>query len=159
MALTKLKTVFTTGAWLPKVKTFYEKINEIIDYLNGIGKSGDGSYKKYVALLTQSSTNAPTVVILENTLDGTIVWTRDSAGSYYGTLTGAFTVNKTVVLGSKQFFTNERGGVITNKEVTMDRYDADSVFVSTSLFDVVSSGTLLDDGILASTPVEIRVYN
>jgi hypothetical protein len=50
--------------------------------------------KKYRALLSQSSTDAPTVVILENTL-GTLVWTYAAEGVYHATLTNAFTTNKT----------------------------------------------------------------
>lgn len=52
-------------------------------------------YLKYVALLTQSGTSAPTATVLENTLGGTIVWTRNDVGDYTGTLAGAFTENKT----------------------------------------------------------------
>ena len=159
MAIDKLKTVFVTGAWLHKVKTFYEKINEIIDYLNGTGATGSGSYKKYVATLSQSNTNDPVVTVLENTL-GTLVWTRDSAGWYYGTLANAFpTATKVHIIVGNQFFVNEKGGIIINKEVVSDRYDADSVFIGTSLFDIVSSGTLLSDNVLNNTPIEIRVYN
>jgi hypothetical protein len=50
--------------------------------------------KKYVALLTQTSTSAPTATVLDNTI-GSIVWTRSSAGTYVGTLTGAFIASKT----------------------------------------------------------------
>jgi hypothetical protein len=39
-------------------------------------------------LITQTSTSAPTVIELENTI-GPIVWTRTATGIYFGTLTGA----------------------------------------------------------------------
>jgi hypothetical protein len=55
------------------------------------------TYTKYIALISQSSTSAPTVIELENTI-GPIVWTRNSTGIYYGTLTGAFTLDKTYVM-------------------------------------------------------------
>lgn len=58
---------------------------------------GGSSYLKYVALLSQSGTDAPVATVLENTLGGTVVWTRNDAGDYTGTLAGAFTVNKTTV--------------------------------------------------------------
>lgn len=49
------------------------------------------AYKVYSCLLTQSGTSAPTAAVLENTLGGTVVWTRPtSAGGYTATLTGAF---------------------------------------------------------------------
>lgn len=159
MAIDKLKTVFVTGAWLHKVKTFYEKINEIIDYLNGTGTTGSGSYKKYVATLNQTGTNAPVPTILENTL-GNITWSYDSVGWYYGTLTNAFsTASKVVILISRQFFIRETGGVIITYEVIADRYDANSVFVGSAKYDGVASGNVLDNGVLVNTGIEIRVYN
>jgi hypothetical protein len=53
--------------------------------------------KKYVALLTQSSTSVPSATVLENTLGGTLAWTRGGQGEYTGTLSGAFTSNKTII--------------------------------------------------------------
>lgn len=55
------------------------------------------SYKKYVALMTQSGSGNPVATVLENTLGGTVVWTRTSSGSYKGELSGAFTTDKTVI--------------------------------------------------------------
>lgn len=43
-------------------------------------------YKSYIALVTQSSTNAPVAVVLYNTLGFTPVWTYTSAGLYKATL-------------------------------------------------------------------------
>jgi len=117
----------------------------------------NSAYRKYVALLTQASADAPTAVVLENTL-GNIVWTRDSAGWYYGTLAGAFTVSKTTVLVAKQYFARDTGGVYITKEVIADRNDANSVFVGTDQYDGVSSGNVPTDGVLSSTTIEIRVY-
>jgi hypothetical protein len=55
-----------------------------------VGQSGGSSYLVYTALLSQSGTNAPVATVLENTLGGTVVWTRVGAGDYFGTLAGAF---------------------------------------------------------------------
>jgi len=49
----------------------------------------------YTALLTQSGTSAPSATVLGTNTIGSIVWTRSSAGVYVGTLSGAFTANKT----------------------------------------------------------------
>ena len=54
---------------------------------------GGASYLVYTALLTQSGTDAPVATVLENTLGGTVVWTRTDVGTYEGTLTGAFSSN------------------------------------------------------------------
>jgi len=45
--------------------------------------------------ITQSGTNAPTVVVLNNTLGGTPVLSYDAPGSYIATLAGAFPKAKT----------------------------------------------------------------
>lgn len=54
------------------------------------------SVKVYRALLTQTGLNAPTAVVLENTI-GNIVWNYDAPGEYYGELANAFPANKTFV--------------------------------------------------------------
>ncbi len=51
----------------------------------------------YRALLTQANAAAPVATVFENTLGGTVVWSRSSAGLYLGTLADAFVENKTVV--------------------------------------------------------------
>lgn len=59
-------------------------------------KESNGSLAKYVpesgkkvykALLSQSGTDAPTAIVLENTLGVTITWSRLSVGKYRGTFT------------------------------------------------------------------------
>ena len=57
--------------------------------------SSSASYLVYTALLTQASTDDPVPTVLENTLGGTVVWTRSGVGLYLATLSGAFTSNKT----------------------------------------------------------------
>ena len=47
--------------------------------------------KVYVALLSQTGTDAPVATVLKNTLGGTVVWSREATGEYIGTLAGAFT--------------------------------------------------------------------
>lgn len=58
-------------------------------------QTGQQNIKEYKALFTQTGTSAPNPIILSNTI-GTIVWTRDSVGSYLGTLDGAFDDTKTL---------------------------------------------------------------
>lgn len=57
----------------------------------------NGFYWRYEALLAQDNTNAPTAVILNNTLGGTVTWTRDDTGTYYCTLTGGFKEDKVLL--------------------------------------------------------------
>jgi hypothetical protein len=63
---------------------------------------GSSGYLSYVALLTQSGTDAPIATVLGNTLGGTVVWTRLGVGWYAGTLAGAFTLNKTWIPGCSE---------------------------------------------------------
>ena len=97
-------------------------------------------YKVYTALLSQTGTNAPVETVLENTLGGTVVWSRTVAGSYFATLTGAFTTDKTTVL-------------ITNGS-TNGNY-IHGAAVSTTNVNIIAP----NDGQIDRATVEIRVYN
>lgn len=56
--------------------------------------SSGGSIPTYVASLSQTGTDAPTVVrVFYNTLGGIPVWSYNGVGSYVATLAGAFPVN------------------------------------------------------------------
>lgn len=79
MSIQKLSTKFANGTFINNIKEFFNKINEIIDKLNNTTSS---NYKVYRGLISQSSTNHPTALILENTLGLTPDWIRDSDGSY-----------------------------------------------------------------------------
>jgi hypothetical protein len=110
---------------------------------------GNGSlsvgYKVYTALLTQSGTSAPVATVLDNTLGGTVVWTRSSTGIYIGTLSGVFTLNKTHCTGTPSTHPSL---------LALDSNSVNSFSVATE----DSSGVLFDS-YLVKTPIEIRVYN
>ena len=103
-------------------------------------------YKVYTALLTQSGTSAPTATVLENTLGGTVVWTRDLAGQYTATLSGAFTSGKT-------FFTTVPQSIEgpMNFAFLLLRNDANSITLSGN----VGADDELDNSV---SSIEIRVY-
>jgi len=109
---------------------------------------GGASYLVYTALLTQSSTSAPTATVLENTLGGAVVWTRDAAGEYTGTLSGAFVSGKTWLCGEPI----DDGDPFNLFPLFFRRADADTVTIRT-----FSGGSGSDDQ-LVSTSIEIRVY-
>jgi lysophospholipase L1-like esterase len=102
-------------------------------------------YKVYTALLTQSGTSAPVATVLENTLGGTVVFTRSSTGIYIGTLTGAFVANKTLTLGVASTHPSF---------LSMNRVTNDTFSIATE-----NSGGNLTDGLLNDTSIEVRVYN
>lgn len=59
-------------------------------YWNDLPYLANSGVKVYRATLSQTGTSSPTATVLVNTLGGTVVWTRSSAGSYLATLAGAF---------------------------------------------------------------------
>jgi len=105
-------------------------------------------YKVYTALLTQSSTNAPTVEVLENTI-GNIVWSYSTTGEYLATLTGAFVSGKTAIFiqdGAKT-----AGG---NYYVTASIVSANVVSVFSSYSDFTGANNAI-----TNRSIEIRVYD
>jgi hypothetical protein len=104
------------------------------------------TYKKYIALISQSSTAAPTVIELENTI-GPIVWTRISTGVYEGTFAGAFTLDKTYTTLSQ---------VATNSIVLVYRKTIDTIKIETT--NLHSPTAAHHDTHLVKNTLEIRVY-
>ena len=90
----------------------------------------NGGIDTYWVNISQSSTSAPTVVDLGSYNFGTVVWTRDIAGTYTGTLAGAFPddTKLSITLQSKsgfayctvgepdtiRIFTKNESGVLTD---------------------------------------------
>jgi hypothetical protein len=100
-------------------------------------------YKVYTALLTQSGINAPTVIVLENTI-GDIVWNYSTTGEYTGTLVNAFTEDKTFLFGY----------ILPTSVIKIERNIVDQINVGTSTDLGVKT-----NGLLNNTSIEIRVYN
>lgn len=118
-----------------------ENFDEVITLGQLRGYGGTATYRKYVALLTQSGVAVPTAVVLENTLGGTPTLGRPNIGEYTITLTGAFTANKTVL------FITPRDGETFGARWT----DANTI-------TIVTYSGLSSDNILNNTTFEIRVY-
>ena len=104
------------------------------------------TYTKYIALISQSSTAAPTVIELENTI-GPIVWTRSSTGIYIGTLAGVFTLDKTYTTLSQ---------VATDSIALVYRKTIDTIEINTT--NLHSPIAALHDTHLVKNTLEIRVY-
>lgn len=114
---------------------------QVVADASGNLSAGSVQPKKYVAFMSQTGTSAPVVTVLENTI-GSIAWTRPSTGYGLGTLSGAFTLNKTWVSA-----TNANGGSASSGFKTAT--------ASTVDFRNYISG-VLGDGYEAY--IEIRVY-
>ncbi len=119
------------------------------------------SYLRYVALLGQIGTDAPQVIILENTI-GDIVWTRQSTGDYRANLVGAFPANKTwcsVTSGSNYGNTTIPIGFCKDDAITDNVLRLQTGYIDatggTVLVDINSN----DPAIVYEYSIEIRVYN
>jgi len=106
-------------------------------------------FKKYVALLNQVGTSAPTAIVLENTFSEIPTFSRTSTGVYKLELIDSFTLDKTfIVTGSADV----SGGTGDFATVIARRFDEDTITLYT--YDNFTSS----DNMLVNTSIEIRVY-
>jgi hypothetical protein len=122
-------------------------VQELADFVG----EGVKPYKLYTALLTQTGTDAPVAIVLENTLGGVVVWSYENVGLYKGTLNDAFPEDKTAMF------------------ITSTRFNGDA-FMCISLYggdipNAIAVETLelptyiSQNDLLYYTTIEIRVYN
>lgn len=109
--------------------------------------SGSTAYDSYVALLTQTSTNAPVATILSNNLTATLTWARTGVGVYTLTANASiFTVNKTIV------FLNAGSGIpLISAERTSDTVLTVKTFVPSS--------AAATDNVITNGAFEVRIYS
>lgn len=113
--------------------------------------------KVYRALLTQTSTGDPTVVVLHDYIGtdaGSIVWARTGTGVYTGTLTGAFVAGRTFVRMNDSL---SKGTNLMNV-ATIAKTSADVVTISTYVHSATGGTVTATDALLTNTEVEILVY-
>lgn len=106
-------------------------------------------FKKYVALINQSSTNAPTAIVLENTFSEIPTFSRTSTGVYKLELIDSFTLDKTFIITGSADISAGTGDFAT---VIARRFDEDTITLYT--YDNFTSS----DNMLVNTSIEIRVY-
>lgn len=123
-------------------KLIIDKMNLLIASTNSNALSDT---KTYMALISQSGASAPTVKVQTPNGIGTIVWTRVGAGNYLGTLSGAFTLDKTLC-----FIGNTQEEVFV---VSLRRASANTVE-----FITVNSAGVMDDYGLTDLSIQIIVY-
>lgn len=102
--------------------------------------------KIYTCLLTATVGNDPTVTVLGTNEIGSIVWTRNSSGNYTGTLTGAFTSNKTWAM----IQAGDMGGNFVNGFIS-------STSANTITLIVLDNVNAAADA-FSNMSIEIRVY-
>lgn len=128
---------------LDEIKDVFQNNPAFSNMLKKVNQATPRPYKSYVATLTQTGTAAPTATVLENQLAAAIVWARTGVGVYTGTLTGAFTANKTVASISQP----------ATGKATVSRTSANVITVST--FDATPAAA---DAILAALVLDVKVY-
>ncbi len=111
------------------------------------------AYKVYSALISQSGTNAPTLVVLQNTLGQTVTVNPYSLPGRY-----SLGVSGNILANDKTWYiiTNDNN----NRTIAyIDKSNSlgNTTTVTIDTFSFISSGYV--DGVLQSTPFEIRVYN
>ena len=141
--------------------TTQDKINKLT-WANGINKIKDilkdivstTEYQVYTALLSKTGTGNPTPTIIgSNTSNflGNFVWTRTDAGTFIGTLSGAFT-NKTQITAGVPIAT---GG--TFYMIMLDTTVGTGITANTiSLTYQGIYGDVSDE--MVNVPIEIKVY-
>lgn len=110
-------------------------------------------YKVYSGLISQSGTNAPTLVVLQNTLGQTVTPNAYNLPGRY-----SLSVSGNILLNNKTWYTITND----NNNRTIFYIDKSNSLGNTSIvtIDTYSFNTAgFADGALQSTPFEIRVYN
>jgi hypothetical protein len=121
-------------------------------------------YKVYTALVSQSGTDAPTAIILENTFGQTPTWARAGAGQYSLSFTGSpLTENKTTPPPAGDSTGNVLFNRLTNKDSSGFNVQQGYLIYQRATSEIhlrsLSDADTFSDDILDKTLIEIRVYN
>ena len=111
-----------------------------LEYDEVSGWVTSGGYKKYVAQITQSSSDAPVAIVLENTLGFEPVWEYSGSGVYGFDWDGDFVSDKCL---------NYLSPTHSGKLIWIDYADA---------YDITLK-TIDGDDTIYQTTLEIRYYN
>jgi len=121
-----------------------------VTYNNGIKTLNNVSYKKYVALLSQTGSNAPTANVLETTMSSGITTSYDSTGVYKLISNGEFTIGKTIILSTP---------TRSDAFIAIVQSSASELYINTK--DITSDTPFIPNAndLLDNTTIEIRVYS
>ena len=109
--------------------------------------SGSASYTVYTALISQTGTDAPTAIVLENTTGATVTFTKSAPGVYQIVFSSA------IIVEAKLFVMSQVNTVGSSYSLGFN--DTSSVYM-----DTANAGTgVQQDGLLYNDSIEIRIYN
>lgn len=128
--------------------TWYNLVNKLKSVLKRLlNNNSESPYYTYHSLLSQSNEDAPTDIILENTLGGNVVWSYDQDGQYFAELPITITEdNISVILG------NQSVPVIYNAGYN----SSTSIYLQTYVNTEGATWTLTNN-FLSKTPIEIKI--
>lgn len=134
-------------------KTLTYVIDTIAKYVKALTLRVDAlealhNYKTFTAILTQAGVAAPTAIIVDNKIGGTAVWAYVSPGVYTLTLTGAFAADKTII----ELKDWDKPWAA---QVKAFRVDVDTIQIESGN----ASGDYIDNDVISSMPIEIKVYD
>jgi hypothetical protein len=138
-----ISSIYFDGVVMANQAAFKTGIEAMFPGLAGGGVGS--SYLSYVALLTQSGTDAPVATVQDGNTIGNIVWARSVPGEYIGTLNSAFPQGKTILLVNSNTQSVDVG-------IYFVRLTANTIRVSS-----VNNGVGEDDW-LSETTIKIEVY-
>jgi hypothetical protein len=141
-----MPTFIKPGFW-EKTKKGYANWLNLDQLIASLVPAPTNTYKSYVAVLTQTGTNAPTASVKINEI-GTITYAYEGVGEYYINSSALFTNNKTVIFVGPGRFT-------TGVAILGSTVGSDSIVIVYSR-NTSNVGT---NGLILEVPIEIRVYN
>lgn len=123
--------------------TWHNAINKLKSILRKL--LNQKPYKVYRALISQTGTNAPTAIVLEDDIGG-ITFEYNEVGGYFIKSNGKFTENKTAV------------SIQGNYSTTVFDFGIDDTStINFSVYYVINSDYV--DGVIAQALLEIIIYN
>jgi hypothetical protein len=144
------------GTSMPSVNTDADPITKNFPISSVIALASENP-KVYVAELNNMGAGAvaPVATVIKNTI-GDIVWTRTGVGSYVGTLTGAFTEDKTFLSGQGYSVSTLVGGTGSWPNAqSLNSNNADTVSVYNYALNLTAGDNLADN---VGMFIEIKVY-
>jgi hypothetical protein len=144
------------GTSMPSVNTDADPITKNFPISSVIALANE-NHKVYVAELNNMGAGAvaPVATVIKNTI-GDIVWTRTGVGQYVGTLTGAFTEDKTFLSGQGYSVSTLVGGTGSWPNAqSLNSNNANTVSVYNYALNLTAGNNLADN---VGMFIEIKVY-